>query len=55
MIKQLLQAELLQSIEKYGIIKGIQRWEDMVSDMKLEVLNELVDFDIERLFNIFNF
>ena len=51
MIKQLLQAELLQSIEKYGIIKGIQKWEYMIDDLRMEVLNDFTDSDIDRLIN----
>ena len=54
MIKQLLHAELLQSIEKYRVIKGIQKWEDMIENLRLEVLNEFTDFDIDRLFHTNN-
>ena len=51
MIKQLLHAELLQSIEKYGVIKGIQKWEDMIDDLRIEVLNDFTDFGIQRIIN----
>ena len=54
MIKQLLHAELLQSIEKYGVIEGIQKWEDMVDELKLEVLDDLLDYDINKLLDKLN-
>ncbi len=41
-IKELLKAKLLEYINDYGIITGIEKWEKYIKDINCKILNNFV-------------
>ena len=45
-LQEMLQQKLLESVTRYGIISGVERWEKEISDLKNEVINDYLEIII---------
>ena len=50
-IQEILQEKLLKSVTEYGVITGVEKWENEIEDLKIKVINNYLEIIIKILVN----